>query len=367
MVKRIERDYRRFRQIVLGSIRKDLKKFMSKDELIGKEGKNIITIPLPQIRIPKFRFTTKHYEGVGSGQGEVGDTFEDSGEGNVSGAGREPGSHILEVDISLEELAKILEEELHLPRIKPKGKDILEAEAGRYITITRTGPESLRHFKRTFKESLKRLLAMQLYDENDPVIIPVKEDKRYRARKYKIVRQNAATIFFMMDVSGSMGDEQKEIVRLVAFWIDLWLRYHYKRLNIHYIVHDVAAQEIDQYTFYHIRESGGTKISSALELLREIIKKKYPVEDWNIYAFHFSDGDNWGPEDNKYCFTLLKEEILPMLNLFGYGQVKSSYGQGTFLEELETELADSENLVFTEIHGKDEVLDAIKKFLGKGK
>jgi uncharacterized sporulation protein YeaH/YhbH (DUF444 family) len=341
---------------------------MSKDELIGKEGKNIISIPLPQIRIPRFRFSTKQYEGVGSGQGEVGDTFEDQeGQGVVPGAGREPGIHILEVDVTLEELAKILEEELQLPRIKPKGKDILEAEAGRYVSITRVGPESLRHFKRTFRESLKRLISMQLYNYDDPVIIPVREDKRYRARKSKLVRQNAAVIFFMMDVSGSMGDEQKEIVRLVAFWIDLWLRYHYRRINIHYIVHDVVATEIDQQTFYRIRESGGTKISSALELLNKIIKEKYPIEDWNIYAFHFSDGDNWGPEDNKYCFELLKNEILPVLNLFGYGQVKSSYGQGSFLEEMEEELSQVENLVTCEIHSKDEVLNAIKKFLGKGK
>lgn len=170
-----------------------------------------------------------------------------------------------------------------------------------------------------------------------------------------------------MDVSGSMGDEQKEIVRLVAFWIDLWLRYHYKKINIHYIVHDVVASEIDQYSFYHIRESGGTKISSALELLRDIIRKKYPVEDWNIYAFHFSDGDNWGPEDNRYCFEILKKDLLPVLNLFGYGQVKSSYGQGAFLEEMEEEFRGVENITCAEIHSKDEILSAVKTFLGKGK
>ncbi len=340
---------------------------MQKDELIGKEGKNIISIPLPHIRIPTFRFSTKQYEGIGSGNGEVGDTFDVGGEGLFSGAGKEPGVHILEVDVTLEELAKILEEELHLPRIKPKGKDILEAEAGRYVSITRAGPESLRHFKRTFKEALKRLLAMQMYDIENPVIVPVREDKRYRARKSKFVRQNAAVVFFLMDVSGSMGDEQKEIVRLVAFWIDLWLRYHYKKINIHYIVHDVVAHEIDQHAFYRIKESGGTKISSALELLRNIIKRKYPVEDWNIYAFHFSDGDNWGPDDNKYCFEILKNDLLPVLNLFGYGQVKSSYGQGAFLEDMKEEFSGVENITYTEIHGKDEILTAIKTFLDKGK
>jgi uncharacterized sporulation protein YeaH/YhbH (DUF444 family) len=339
---------------------------MSKDYLLGKEGKNIISIPLPTIRIPRFRFSDKKYEGVGSGDVNEGDTYE-AGEGDYAGAGREKGAHSLEVDITLEELAKILEEELHLPRIKPKGKDVLEAVAGRYVTIQRVGPESLRHFKRTFKQALKRQIASGMYNYDDPLVIPYREDKRYKARKFKLIRQNAAVVFFIMDVSGSMGDEQKEIVRLVAFWIDLWLRYHYKRINIHYIVHDVDATEIDQQTFYRIRESGGTKISSALELLRAIIKKKYPVDDWNIYAFEFSDGDNWGPDDNKYCVEILKNDILPYINLFGYGQVKSSYGQGAFLEELKFGLSDFENLVYAEIHSKDEVLDTIKTFLGKGK
>ena len=82
----------------------------------------------------------------------------------------------------------------------------------------------------------------------------------------------------MMDVSGSMTDEQKEIVRIEAFWIDTWIKAHYKGVETVYIIHDAAAQEVDEHTFYHTRESGGTKISSAYNLADKIITARYPPD-----------------------------------------------------------------------------------------
>ena len=89
-----------------------------------------------------------------------------------------------------------------------------------------------------------------------------------------------------------------------------------------YIVHDVDAQEVDQETFYHLRESGGTAISSAYRAGRRagrhgIIR----AESWNVYAFHFSDGDNWSDDIERACEIV--QQMLPKLNLFGYGQVRS--------------------------------------------
>ena len=130
----------------------------------------------------------------------------------------------------------------------------------------------------------------------------------------------------MMDVSGSMGDEQKEIVRIESFWIDTWLRHQYKGLETRYIIHDAVAREVDRDTFFHTRESGGTMISSAYKLCQEIIDADYPPGGWNIYPFHFSDGDNWSADDTRLCIELLKNDILPGVNLFAYGQVESPYG-----------------------------------------
>ncbi|MGH9389064.1 MAG: DUF444 family protein, partial [Vicinamibacteria bacterium] len=292
-IKRIEKDHARFREIIRGHIRKDLRKHITSGEMVGKQGKYVVSIPLPQLRIPSFRYGKNERSGVGQGEGEVG-TPVAPGDPGIGGrrAGDMPGEHLLEVDLTLEELAQIMGEELALPRIKPKDRSSILVEHQRYTGIARAGPESLRHFKRTYKEALKRAVAMGLYDPGRPTVIPVREDKRYRSWKTKEVPQNNAVILYMMDVSGSMGDEQKEIVRIEAFWIDTWLRSQYKKLETRYIVHDAAAKEVDRETFYHIKESGGTKISSAYALCAELLKKNFDASEWNIYPFHFSDGDN---------------------------------------------------------------------------
>jgi uncharacterized protein len=120
-VSKIERDHSRFRQIVRGRIKKELRKYMTQGELIGKKGKDLVSIPLPQIDLPHFRFG-RNMGGVGSGEGQVGDPVGGQPQdGNGQGeAGDQPGEHMLEVDLTLDELAKILGEELELPNISPK-------------------------------------------------------------------------------------------------------------------------------------------------------------------------------------------------------------------------------------------------------
>jgi uncharacterized sporulation protein YeaH/YhbH (DUF444 family) len=363
MIKKIDQDYRRFRQIVRGKIRKDLRKYISQGEFVGKQGKYLVSI-----HIPHFRFGENEGGGVGQGEGDVGTPIGQGEEGEGAGkAGESPGQHILEVEISLEELAKILGEELELPNIKPKGRSTILAPHFRYNAISRVGPESLRHFKRTYREALKRQMAMGLYDPDNPVIVPVREDRRYRSWRMKEVPQNSAVIIYMMDVSGSMGDEQKEMVRITAFWIDTWLRSQYKKIESRYIVHDAVAHEVNQETFYHIKESGGTKISSAFQLCHEIIKRDYDPYEWNIYPFHFSDGDNWGSEDTKRCIELLEGDLFPASNVFCYGQVRSAYGSGQFKKDLDEQFGSNEKLITSEIQDKDAIYDSIRDFLGKGK
>lgn len=366
MVSKIERDHTRFRQIVRGKIKKELKRYITQGELIGKKGKELVSIPLPQIDLPRFRYETRKLGGVGQGEGDSGTPIGGEGDGQ-SGAGDLPGQHILEVDVSLDELAAILGEELELPRIEPRGKKNLSAERDRYSGIRTTGPETLRIFKRTFKEALRRQLALGIYEEEDPVVIPVRDDKRYRSWKTHTTPQNNAVIIYMMDVSGSMGDEQKEIVRIESFWIDTWLSSQYKGIQTKYIIHDAVAREVDRHAFYHTRQSGGTKISSAYKYCHRLLQEVFQPSEWNVYAFHFSDGDNWSGGDTNDCVELLREKLLPACNLFCYGQVESPYGSGQFLKDLKEHFQSLDNLVFSEIKDKDGVYDSIKEFLGKGR
>lgn len=366
---KMEADVNRFRKIVHGKIKKELRKFISSGDLIGRQGKKAVTIPLPRIDLPRFQFGGRDQGGVGQGQGEVGDQVGQGepqpGEGK---AGDQEGQHSLEVDVSLEELAGILSEELALPRIENKGKENIKDVKIKYTGITRQGPESLRHFKRTFKEALKRTIAMGLYDPDNPVIIPIKEDKRFRS--YRVINEPVANavIIYMMDVSGSMGDEQKEIVRLTSFWLDTWLSTQYNGIERRYIIHDATAREVDSETFYKTKESGGTLISSALKLAINMIEEHFNPTEWNIYLFHFSDGDNWSGNDTIECMKLLETTLIPAANLFAYGQVESRYGSGQFLRDLHKHFGDRNDKVSTaQIKDRDAIIDALKIFLGKGK
>ena len=367
MVRGIDPDSSRFKKIVRGKIRENLKRYISRGELIAKKGKNLVSIPVPQIDLPNFRYGQEEQGGVGQGPGEEGTPIsggEDSGSG--PGAGEQPGEHILEVDVTLDELAEILGEELELPRIEPKGNKEIFTTKERYTGIHRAGPESLRHHKRTYKAALRRQIQLGNYKPERPAIIPVREDLRYRSWKTQKFPESNAVIVYMMDVSGSMGNEQKEIVRIESFWIDTWLQSQYRQIQTRYIIHDAAARLVDSHTFFNVRESGGTKISSAYKLARDLLDKEFPPEEWNVYLFHFSDGDNWGGDDTSFCMELLREHLLPNVNMFCYGQVKSAYGSGQFIKDLSETFGEEEKLILSEINSRDEILGSIRTFLGKG-
>lgn len=367
---RIHNDHNRFKDIVRGRIKQNLKDYIKKGEFISKQGHDKISIPVPRVELPQFRFGSRSQGGVGQGPGEVGDPISGKPgktDGAAQGASSEIGEHTLEVEVTLEELAQMLGEELELPRIEPKGSHNLKTQRLKYIGVHNVGPEALRHFKRTFRNALKRQITTGTYDPKNPIIIPVREDLRYRSFKAVIKPESKAVIIYMMDVSGSMGEEQKEIVRIESFWIDTWLRRHYDGIDSRYIIHDAMAKEVDRDTFFHTRESGGTMISSAYRLCGDIIEKEYPSSDWNIYPFHFSDGDNWSVDDTRLCVGLLRDRILPHVNQFSYGQVESPYGSGQFIKDLRENLKDHKVVALSEIKDKDGIYQSIKDFLAEGR
>jgi uncharacterized sporulation protein YeaH/YhbH (DUF444 family) len=365
MVLQIDKDHQRFRRIVKGKIREDLRKFLTRSELLGREGRKYISIPIRGVDIPHFRYGDNNDSGVGRGDGKAGDAV--SGDGGAGPGGEQEGQHILEVEVSLDELAEILGEELKLPRIQPKGRHRLTAERDRYGGVRQSGPESLRHFKRTFRRALRRQIMSGLYNPDAPRIIFERRDKVYRSWKTILNPQSNAVIIYMMDVSGSMGDEQKELVRLEAFWIDAWLRRNYHGIESRYIVHDVRAAEVDRETFFRIREDGGTRISSAFRLARELIEHHYAPSEWNVYLFHFSDGDNSSESDSRECCAIMREHLLPVLNLFGYCQVASAYGSGNFINVVHEHLSGTDAVLTSRVNTKDDIYDSIKTFFSAGR
>jgi uncharacterized sporulation protein YeaH/YhbH (DUF444 family) len=361
-MRRIDRDLGRFREIVRGEVRKNLKRFVQQGEMSAREGSRTVRIPMPQIKLPRFTFGEAGggAGGVGQGEGKPGDEV-----GNEAGEGE--GQKELEVEVTLDELAEILGEELSLPRIEPRGRREVRTDLLRYRSIRRTGPRSLRHFKRTYRHALQRQILSGSYDAARPVVIPLPEDERYRSFEVTPIPESSAAIVYMMDVSGSMGQEQKEIVRHAAFWLDTWIRSQYRNVVVRYLVHDATAREVDRHDFFHLKESGGTKISSAYHLCLEIVERDHPADRWNVYAFHFSDGDNWSGGDTAECLDLLEKRLLPAVNLFAYGQVKSAYGSGQFKPDLDQRFKGREDVVSADIADRDGILPAIRAFLGRGR
>ena len=164
-----------------------------------------------------------------------------------------------------------------------------------------------------------------------------------------------------------MGAEQKEIVRLEAFWIDTWLKHNYANVETRFIIHDAVAREVPREVFFRTRESGGTLISSAFKLCTQILEEEYDPAEWNIYPFHFSDGDNWSASDTRTCLQMLNESILPVSNQFSYGQVDSQYGSGQFYRDLQAKFAEDERVSLSRIANREGIMDSIKTFLGRGR
>ena len=235
-------------------------------------------------------------------------------------------------------------------------------------TLNRTdATKPLRHFKRSYRQALRRLMSTGVYDVASPKVSLVRADRRYRTWKPKPIPKANAAIVYIMDVSGSMGDEQKEIVRAEIFWLDTWIQSHYRGARTVYLVHDAAAKEVDRDTFFRIRESGGTVISTAYEMAARVIEERFPAAEWNLYMFHFTDGENYSRQDSDKSSDILASRLLPSLNLFGYGQVEALGTRGDFLDVLRSRFGDDGRVALSRLADRDAIVDSIKTFLGRGR
>ncbi|MBX3621003.1 MAG: YeaH/YhbH family protein [Rhizobacter sp.] len=151
-----------------------------------------------------------------------------------------------------------------------------------------------------------------------PYLDPI--DLRYRSRVRVPVPTSKAVMFCLMDVSGSMDEARKDLAKRFFILLYLFLTRHYEKIDIVFIRHHTQAQEVDEQNFFHSTETGGTVVSSALVLMEEIAKARYPTSEWNIYGAQASDGDNWH-HDSGRCRELLANNILPLCRYFAYVQV----------------------------------------------
>lgn len=152
------------------------------------------------------------------------------------------------------------------------------------------------------------------------------QDLRYSTLIEQPSPSRCAVMFCLMDVSGSMTQSIKDIAKRFFVLLYLFLRRHYEKTEVVFIRHHTQASEVDEQTFFYSRETGGTVVSSALKLMKEIIDQRYPTEDWNIYGAQASDGDNWS-DDSPLCEKILGEHILPCSQYYAYVEITRDEGR----------------------------------------
>jgi sporulation protein YhbH len=196
-----------------------------------------------------------------------------------------------------------------------------------------------------------------------------KDDLRFKTWEEVMRYESNAVVIAMIDVSGSMGEFKKYVARSFYFWMVRFLRTKYDNVDIVFISHHTEAKEVSEEQFFTQGESGGTVVSSAYQLALDVIKLRYRPSDWNIYPFHFSDGDNYY-SDNEEAVRLA-DELITTCNLFGYGEIgeegSSSYrrSSGALLSIFNDRLKNKDHFVGVRIDDKEDVYPALKQFFGQ--
>ncbi|TIC83064.1 YeaH/YhbH family protein [Crenobacter intestini] len=158
-------------------------------------------------------------------------------------------------------------------------------------------------------------------------------DLRYNNRVKQPKPTSQAVMFCLMDVSGSMDEQKKDMAKRFFILLYLFLQRAYDRIELVFIRHHTSAVEVNEHDFFHSRESGGTVVSSALNLMKEVVHKRYASSEWNIYAAQASDGDNWD-SDSANCARILEEALLPVCQYYAYIEITEGEPQNLWYEYL---------------------------------
>lgn len=196
-------------------------------------------------------------------------------------------------------------------------------------------------------ERLRREIA-RLHAKMDKVPFVDSFDLRYNARVRVPQPSTQAVMFCLLDVSGSMDEERKNIAKRFFMLLYLFLNRNYERIEVVFIRHHTVASEVDEDEFFTSRESGGTVVSSALELMHQIITDRYPSSQWNIYGAQASDGDNWS-DDSPRCRELLEEKLLPLTQYFAYIEITEGAPQNLWQEYAKLEASHGDQFAMRRI------------------
>lgn len=358
-----EIDRQRHQEKVREAIKKNLADIVSEESIIMHDGRKVVKVPIRSLDEFHFRydFRKKQHGGQGDGNSKPGDVVYSEphhSQGKGKGAGEEPGVDYYEAEITVDELAGMIFEDLGLPNLEQKKKPEIASESTEFKDVRKKGIASNIDRKRTIMQVIKR----NALSGNPGLHGITPEDLRYKTWETTYKFESNAVVLAMMDTSGSMGPFEKYIARSFFFWMVRFLRTKYNNVQIVFLAHHTEAKETTEEEFFTKGASGGTRCSSVYRLALDVIEKRYSPQDYNIYGFHFSDGDNLS-SDNESCMKYINA-LLEVCNMVGYGEIEGPY---YYTSTLRNTFKKIQNPKFTcvTIRDKSGVYPALKKFFSQ--
>ena len=315
-------DRSRHRQKIEKAIKESIKDVIAEESIIGQSGKKKIRIPVRGIKEHRFVYgANEKNKHVGSAQGKEIKQGQRIGQrrraqpqtGHGDKPGDKPGEEMYEIEMSLEELAGYLFNDLELPELEKKNFKFTTQQKIKRKGKRSYGIRPRLSKKETIKQKIRRKKAAIKAGTYDPEsgdrFTFHESDLRYKHIAPVIKENTAAVVFFVMDVSGSMTKFKKFLARSFFFLLYQFLNHKYSSIEVVFISHTAEANEVNEEQFFTQVPNGGTLVSTGLVKVEEIIEKRYHPNNWNIYTFYCGDGDNWAIDNNEALsvFRRLKE------------------------------------------------------------
>jgi hypothetical protein len=353
-------DQTRHKEKVEEIIKQQLGDLIVDESIILSDGKKNTKIPMRSLEEFRFRydFNKKNHTGQGTKKmvpGEILGREQAKGQGAGNGAGEEPGQDIYEAEVTYEDLANILFEELKLPNLDDKKRPLIAHDRPEFNDVRKKGLMANVDKKRTLLESIKRQ-AFSRQQSKDARLRISPEDLRFKTWDTRPNFETNAVILAMMDTSGSMGQFEKYIARTFFFWMVRFLRLKYENVEMRFLAHHTEAKEVTEVEFFTRGESGGTRCSAVYQYALDLIESEYPPAHYNIYPVHFTDGDNIGSDNAKSL--LLMQRLVEASRVVGYGEILRTHYSSTLMSTLKR--IEDPKLRLVTIRDRNEVYMALK-------
>lgn len=316
------RDWLRHNEKVREAVKQHLPELASDLDILG--GQNNRTIRVPVKFLEHYRFALRRdqdEDGVGQGEAQPGDVLRskqqegESGKGQGSDSG-EGGPEFL-LELKIDDIIDWFWEEINLPNLKAKSGSVEDDEFTREGWDKR-GARARLDRRRTLKESIKRRSA---FKDGPPF---VNEDLRFRQLVKHRRPTTEAVVFFCLDVSSSMTEQDRKLAKSFFFWALQGLRRQYNHIDTVFIAHTTSAWEFSEEEFFQVTAQGGTVASVAFLKAQDVIESRFSPDRYNIYIFYASDGENF-PQDRDPAIHCL-EQLVTVSNFIGYLETSTNYG-----------------------------------------